>query len=298
LTNGAGLQRDYELLRRLLESYGHKVNGLMFNDYCCNVPVADVTICLEVINDRQLGKVNWLIPNSEWFFPYWNNLLPRFQKVLCKTKDCYEIWAKKVGGQRCKFIGFESLDLYNPDIGRFPNFLHIAGKSKTKNTEAVCNAWKRFDIPHPLLVIASDPSVFRHVIGCPSSVKWIERLSDTDVARAMNEHLFHIMPSKYEGHGHAIHEALGCYGIVITTDASPMNQINGIARELLIPVTTREKCMEAYLNNVSAEGVAQAVNKAVALSDFDRNRIMDNASRAFLTDRDEFRKLFAEVVNA
>jgi hypothetical protein len=56
--------------------------------------------------------------------------------------------------------------------------------------------------------------------------------------------------------------------------------------------------MEAYLNNVSAEGVAQAVNKAVALSDFDRNRIMDNASRAFLTDRDEFRKLFAEVVNA
>lgn len=297
LSNGAGLQRDYELMRRMLESYGHTVNGLMFNDYQQPIPPCDITICLEVIEARQLGKVNWFVPNSEWYYPCWNGQLGRFSKFLCKTQDAYNIWCKKVGAARCVYIGFESLDFCNRDVIRTPKFLHMAGKSETKNTAAVCEAWKKHNLPYDLTVVAFKPEIVRFTEGVPNC-RWIERLTDAEVAHAMNEHLFHVMPSKYEGFGHYIHEAIGCYGLVITTDAAPMNQFNGIARELLIPVVKKEVRLEAFFNIVSADGVAEAVRRAAALPADIRNTLMDNARAAFLQDRDAFRKNFAEVANA
>lgn len=297
LTNGAGLQRDYELLRRMLESYGHKVNGLMFNDYQQAIPQADITICLEVINDRQLGRDNWIVPNSEWWYPCWERTLPRFSKVLCKTKDAYEIWVKKVGAARCVYIGFESLDFCDSAIPRTPKFLHMAGKSETKNTAAVCEAWRKHNLPYPLTVVAFKPEIVRLTVGVPNC-RWIERLTDTEVATAMNEHLFHVMPSKYEGFGHYIHEAIGCYGLVLTTNAPPMNQFNGISDDLLIPVVKREPRLAAFFNIVSADGVAETVHRAARMPQERRNVLMDAARAAFVSDRDAFRQAFKQVANA
>lgn len=309
LTNGAGLQRDYELIRRMLESYGHTVNGLMFNSYM-PTPAADVTICLEVINDKHLqwdpnhkriptGKENWFVPNSEWYYPCWNGVMPRFAKILCKTPDCYEIWKKKVGADKCVYIGFESLDFYQPDLPRSHSFLHMAGKSETKNTQAVCDAWKLFSLPFPLTVVAFKPEIVKHTHGVPNC-RWVERLTDAEVAHEMNSHLFHIMPSKYEGFGHYIHEAIGCGGLVLTTDAAPMNQFNGIPRDLLIPVVKKERRLEAYFNLVSPEGVANAVKRAALVyEDVLAVRLISSTARqAFLEDREYFRTKFREIANA
>ena len=299
LNNAAGLQRDYELLRRMLEAAGHTVHGIMFNDYTPIVPLADVTIFIELINPLHISKGSqvWFIPNSEWFFAAWNGTLQYAHKVLCKTRDCYDIWSKKVGAAKCQYIGWEALDLYDPDAGRFSMFLHLAGKSATKNTQAVAEAWRDYKIPYQLTVASWHPHVNHFCKGIPN-VTWIERFSENELARAMNEHIFHIMPSEYEGYGFAINEALGCGGIVITVDAPPMNQCTGITTDACIPVFKKEHRLEAPAYRVSPEAIAKAVNRMASLSPDDL-LVRHNASRnGFLADRENFRKLFGALINA
>jgi hypothetical protein len=316
LTNGAGLQRDYELLRRMLESYGHHVNPLMFNDYQQTVPPADVAICLEVINDKHLHRAKecWFVPNSEWYYPCWNGVLPRFHKILCKTKDALAIWSKKVGAAKCVYIGFESLDFYQPDVPRTPTFLHMAGKSETKNTKAVCDAWKNHSLPYPLTVVAFK----KEIVACTRSgwtpqtlqkmtddevlklpvlpnITHVVRMTDEEVARSMNENLFHIMPSKYEGFGHYIHEAIGCGGIVITTDAAPMKDFNGIHKSCLIPVQRKDVRLEAFFNIVDPGNVATVVNRVARTPRAEWDAYRQVARQAFLDDREAFRSKFREV---
>ena len=49
LTNGVGLQRDYELLRTELKARGHEVQGVQFNAKPLVVPPADVNIFDELV---------------------------------------------------------------------------------------------------------------------------------------------------------------------------------------------------------------------------------------------------------
>jgi hypothetical protein len=138
LSNGAGLERDYKLVRRILEEKGHSVEGVMF-DQPPPYPKADVNIWLEILPSPSWGLTvaaidaaprNWVIPNPEWWYAdLWDRHLPRFEKVICKTRDCTRIFERKAPG-RCSFTGFESLDLYEPETERQPTFLHMAGKER------------------------------------------------------------------------------------------------------------------------------------------------------------------------
>lgn len=297
--NGAGLERDYKLIRGMLESYGHTVYGHMFNDLTLPRKV-DVSIYLEVIPAHTIdrAKENWFIPNSEWYFGnVWDRLLPKFSKILCKTPDCLEIWQKKVGMGRPKYIGFESNDFFRPEVKRTPQFLHMAGKSETKNTAAVCAAWRNHKLPYPLTVVAFKPDIVRHCLGIPF-VTHIERLTDEQVIAFMNEHTFHVMPSKYEGFGHYIHEALGTGGVVLTTNAAPMNDFPGIPKDLLIPVSNKIPMRAAWFNEVDPAHVADAVHRAAALEPETIRALAEQARAGFLFDREYFRKTFAEVANA
>jgi hypothetical protein len=299
LQNGAGLQRDTELLRRMLESYGHQVQTVMWNARH-TLPDAHLNIFLEVTNLALVPKApqNWLIPNSEWYYPQLQDcVLPQMNKILCKTRDACDIWEKKVGPSRVVYIGFESNDLYRPAIKREKIFLHIAGKSETKNSQAVIQAWKQFNIAHPLIFVA-----YRHDIGqlCQGvrNVRYINHLSDDAVIEYLNTCQFHIMPSKYEGFGHIIHEGLGCGAVVITTNAPPMKDFVGIPQELLVPVERRELLRIAMASLVNPAQIAQRVNDAAALLDERIAEISANARRGFLEEREKFRQLFAGVINS
>lgn len=291
-TNGAGLERDFKLLRGMLESYGCTVYGHMFNDL--TMPRrTDVSIYLEVIAGHTLNQAreNWLIPNSEWYFAnLWDQFLPKISRVLCKTKDCLDIWTKKVGN-KATYIGFESNDFLRPDIQRRPHFLHMAGKSETKNTQAVTDAWRQYKLPYPLTLVAFKPNIVQMCRNIPYATH-ITRLTDEQVITFMNEHLFHIMPSKYEGFGHFLHEALGTGGIVVTTNAPPMNTFPGIPKELLIPVSKVVPMRAAVFNEVTPLHVAEAVHRAAALSPEKIRELSDQARAGFLSDREFFRATF------
>ena len=70
LHNGAGLQRNYELLRHALEVRGHQVHGVQFNAKPLLVPKADVNIFDEVVNVNAFAAApkQWVMPHLEWWF--------------------------------------------------------------------------------------------------------------------------------------------------------------------------------------------------------------------------------------
>lgn len=308
LYNGAGLQKDWELIGGILRNAGHEVIPVDINRWRFQPNRVDVNIFLEIIDPAMLAsgiaRKNWLIPNSEWWGSDWDQFLHRFDLILCKTVDCFAIWSRKVGRQKCRFIGWESRDMRVPGP-RFPTFLHLAGKSETKNTAAVTEAWRQFKLPYPLTVSAFKPQIVKlcgdwnaqkqRLVPYPN-IRQIDRFTDLQVTEAMNQHIFHIMPSKYEGYGHAIHEALSCGGIVITTDAPPMNQFKGVARDLLIPVSRKETRGPAFFNIVSAESVAAKVKQAASMSLNRVTELSGQARQGFEEERQFFRDTIDGVI--
>lgn len=298
ITNGAGLQRDYELLKGMLEAKGHTVHGEMFNSNNPTFWPSDVVVFLEVVDPRWFRpgvQQYWMVPNSEWWYPMWEPFVKRFSKVLCKTKDCLRLWMPKVGA-RATFMGFEANDFYRPEVERKKIFLHLAGKSETKNTQAVVAAWRQFHLPYQLIISAFKPCIMNLCRNIPN-VTLVTRFDETQVRRVMNECRFHIMPSKAEGYGHAIHEALGCGGAVLTTNAPPMNEFAGLDDQLLIPVAqTTPRPPLTLFYEVNAAGVAQAVNRAWQLRDDTLRIISEKARDGFLADRQAFRMAFDKLV--
>jgi hypothetical protein len=299
IANGAGLQRDAELFGHLLESLGHRYQLIAYDRPYegLNYP-ADISVFMEVMVPGMLNwaSQNWLMPNSEWWNGYQGNTsLSRINKVLCKTRDCYNIWNRKLPG-RCEYTGFESYDFSNNTLlaDKQLNFLHLAGNSGTKNTEAVVDAWRQYKIPYNVEIVIRSISYIPRTLGVPN-VTYHQRLPDEYVKMALNLRWFHLMPSQYEGYGHSIHEALACGGIVLTTDAPPMNEFAGVPKNLMIPSTGTFQKEFATCHYVSPEGVAEAVHKAAKLSFEDRCHLSVLARRGYEEERAFFRQKIREL---
>jgi glycosyltransferase involved in cell wall biosynthesis len=290
IKNGVGLEREYRFLRTLLESYGHQVDGVMFNAGYAPPHKADVNLFLEVLTTEMMrsAKQNWIMPNSEWWFKSWSYSLGSISKVLCKTPDCYRIWCRKVGKAKCVYTGFESLDLYHPKIVKQGTFLHLPGRSNTRQTEIIAQAWRKYALPYQLTVVSTRPEI-RNMFTGLSNVYTFDRIDEESLVQKMNENLFFLHPSRYEGFGHALHEALGCGAVVLTTDAPPMNEVDGVVRELLIPVSQKVMWSEATANIVTPAAIAEIVHLAANLGDERCCEISTLARAAFLIDRDKAR---------
>jgi hypothetical protein len=158
-------------------------------------------------------------------------------------------------------------------------------------------AWRDYKLPYQLTVSSWHPHVNHFCKGVPNVI-WIERFSEYELVQAMNENIFHIMPSEYEGYGHAINEALGCGGIVITVDAPPMNQCTGITVDATIPFFKKDYFHEAPAYRVSPAAIAETVQRIAALIPSEIHWRQVAARSGFLADRANFRKLFGGLINA
>lgn len=300
--NGAGLQKDAELFAALLERLGHKWRLIAYDRPHDGLSYpADINLFMEVMVPSLLNHapLNWFMPNSEWWDAGAGQCaLPRINLVLCKTHDCEAIWNLKMGG-RTTFTGFEAVDFScnTPAFNKDTAFLHLAGNSGTKNTDAVINCWRQYSPPYPVTIVSRDPAIRVQCYGI-QNVTYEQRLPDAHVAIAMNSFLFHLMPSEYEGYGQGMHEALGCGGIVITTNAPPMTEFPGIPQELMIPSVGTFTRRLAMAHKVSPEGVRDAVERAAHLSS-DRIISLSLAARAgFESERDAFRERIARLLNS
>ena len=288
-TNGAGLERDARILESLLKEWGHEPH-LMHFQKAEDRTTADLNIFLEVITEHKfsLAPRNWMIPNPEWWLAGgWNHLVPRFDMVLCKTRHACDLF-KPMSPRRLEHVGFLSLDRLLPDVPRKPRVLHLAGKSRTKNTEAVMMAWLQH---HPALELVV---VIRHLQGDSPRIDnatVYHYLPDADLRRLQNECQYHLMPAQYEGWGHAYHEGLSCGAVMITTDSPPMNEFHAAHRIPGEAMGRRQQLAPMY--SIRPKDVARAVDVA-SRSDIVKEHT--DARRAYETECAYFRAKLKELL--
>jgi hypothetical protein len=284
LDNGKGLERDYRLLRSLLEQWGHDVVGVHFQrhgEVRAAKGWADLAILLEVCEPCLLDVATrrWLVPNPEWWSPDRTALLGEFEQVLCKTKDALQRFAPLA--PRAEYFGFTSEDRHQPGVVRARRFLHVAGGSVAKGTNAILEAWARFRLPYSLTVVSS----LKFASKAPN-VEFLGRVDTHRLSQLQNVCQFHLCPSEYEGWGHTIHEGLSVGAAVLTSDAPPMNEFAGVAYH--IPPARSEQRGLASTALVAAPEVRDAVERAVAYTDAELRRIAATALDGFLDLRERF----------
>lgn len=283
LSNGVGLQRDFEILRNELMSLGHTVKGVQFNRPE-GIEYADVNIFLETVVSTlfPLGKKNWVIPNPEWWFPHYTDLLPQIDLVLCKTKDALNLFRGLT--HKVRFLGFCSRDMYRFGVEKEVRFLHVAGNSIVKNTEAILEAFK---LLHFELVLVTRLSVLRHEAEKYDNIEVLKYISDEGLVYQMNRCLFHLCPSKYEGFGHYLHEGQSTGAVVITLDAPPLNEFH-TPKQLLMPCLPDSKLRLAQLHTITPAAVVDAVDTALHLSEEERDRLSKDARIMYMLERQMF----------
>lgn len=276
--NGVGLSRDMKIFA---DTLGIKYN---FVDYLTNkgLKPADVNVFFEVTKKGQLSAArhNVLIPNPEWFPSEWLSFIDRFDLVLCKTHHAQEVFSKYVG-KRAVYIGWTSDDR-KQETTKIRKFLHTAGKSETKNTKAVYQAFTNYHHlsqwnNESLLITTAKPQGWlqpNDYVAVSNS-----RLSEKNMQTVQNTFQFHVCPSEYEGFGHYINEALSCGAIVITTNAAPMNELCRPDYSILCPAFKHRHMGIVETYGVHAESIHNAVEVCESLTD-DQIDAMSMKSRA------------------
>ncbi len=296
--NGVGLSRDLHLIAQVLRDAGVDTQTVGFGGSQLGNRVREVRLLagralrgpidtqlfVERVYQRclPLARHNLLMPNPEWFLPKWQAWLPRFERVLCKTRHAEGIFDAL--GCRTVFTGFTSQDRLDASVAREDAFFHLAGRSSAKGTQALLETWRRHP-EWPRLTVVQHPKMARPAAPSGNIDHRIDYLDDATLRQLQNAHRFHLCPSEAEGFGHHLVEALGIGAVVLATDAAPMNELVTPDRGLLIRVahTRREGLVEHAL--VDASGIEQAVTQALALGTA-QCAALGARARAFFLDND------------
>lgn len=258
--NGVGLSADMALLEAMLGGAGHQVARVDWRGHA--MPRCDVAMFLELWNPRlaRYARKTVGIFNLEWFQPHWRRDLPRINQLWAKSVESHDVY-RSLRLRTSTLTGFLSRDLMDGSVVREPTALHLRGHSDLKGTHAVIDAWRADPSLPPLTIISAVP------LEVPHHVRVLGRLDDAELVAEMNRATFHICPSRAEGWGHYITEALSVGGLVITTDASPMNEHVHPDWGALIPPSSigRRGMVGEYA--VSAEAIGDVVRATAALPD-------------------------------
>lgn len=216
---------------------------------------ADVGIFINQVSDYKLfaySERNWLLCNHEVFMHVVDdsqlNKMRKIDVVLCKTQVGVE-WVQqckdkyKFTYKICK-TGFTSpfkadyIPIDKKDAGLI---VHTAGQHHWKQTAVVLQCWYKYGSELPKLIVTCFQAVMDEMV----EKGWLDReIYDASIAgKIPNLTLYtkpipydelkvikmkagcHICISMTEGFGHIINEGRICSGIIITTNAAPMNEL-------------------------------------------------------------------------
>jgi len=316
--NGFGLSRDLRLLASALAASGHEVgicavrrgklrklgNTLHVNARGAlrrlrgrNAHEFDANLMLEHVRPEYfpLARRNVLLPNPEWFLPSDQAVLGGIDQVFAKTQYTQEIFSAL--GCRVAFTGFTSGDRNDATVLRERAFFHLAGRSGTKNTEALLALWLQH--PNwPRLTVVQDRHMAQASIVAPNIDHRITHLPDDELRRLQNSHRFHLCPSQTEGFGHYLVEALSVGALTLTLDAAPMNELVTPERGVLVPVARTGMQYLAATNFFDDAAMASRIEQVIGLSDAELERL-GSAARAWFLDNDRaFRERLASAIQA
>jgi len=336
--NISGMATDIEVFRRVFERFNSssgssvatredvdndnswQVDVGYFDDDPNTYPVVDVQISLEQIYAAFLprARINVFMINQEIGHDTAKYAL--VDVILCKTH-----YAAALVQRRCKQLGITpsprivetrfcskdvmaSMHMFNVETqGAWSatpataGFLHVAGKSRCKQTRAVLDAWSQHQEWPPLHVVCNPAFIRRDIlpylndggdnnnmIPKKNIIMHTRRLSERALRTLQMTTPFHICPSEAEGWGHAINEGRSCAAVVVTTHGPPMNElaqdhVSGILVHPVKSVRYRQRrlwmsLLPGSVFLVSPKTVADAVERCLALT-IDQRRALGLAAR-------------------
>lgn len=293
-SNGKGLEISRRILTEALVKMGHVVFEKEFNDD--KIPkhhFADINIFFEIINPKWIpfASVNWFIPHPECYAQELA-LLNRMNLILCCTHEGERIF--KSLGKRTYFLGFSSLDCKLPSINKdYFSYLHLAGGSPLKGTNATIEAWEaNLGMPHLTAVIHYE--IFR--IFQPN-LKYInEKLPIDELRYLQNTCGVHLCLSETEGFGHYLMEGMSTSAVVIATDAPPMNEFI-VDKRCLVSYKDQAPCRLATRYFVDADLLRATVQNLMFLSHEELKEIGEKNRLMYLQKTQEFQENLVRLLH-
>lgn len=301
--NGAGLSRDIAVLNDVLLAAGCEVTvtalahrsrlgtraRLMLATLTrrFRTPRFDVNLMLERVRPEFFGQARHdvLVPNPEWFDDAWRRYLPAFSLVLAKTRHAERIFGDL--GCRVRHVGFVGPDHLETGVPREPGFLHAPGRSGNKGSKALLDLWAKH--PHwPRLTL-----IWRRkritLDDIPANVTWHrDYVPQAELQRLQNAIVFHLCPSRTEGYGHYLAEALGAGAVTVTTDAEPMNELVTPERGVLVAAHAAGKQALATLYDFDEAAMEAAIERCIAMPVDEAERLGRAARGWFEANRMRF----------
>ena len=243
-SNEYGMRRDCEILAGAIGRPGGVIRTVHsrergFLDWLLRRKIAEHVLFIERIFPlwRTAAAKRWLIPNQERFPRRHLHRLPHVSCVLAKTRHAQHIFSSL--GAETVLLGFTSEDCLDPAVEKDWNgFLHMAGANTLKGTEELVALWRKHPEWPELVLVQSRRHAPRDI---PANVRLLSGyLTRQQLRDIQNRCGVHLCPSRSEGWGHYIVEAMSVGAVVLTTDAPPMNEHITPECGILVPASHSE----------------------------------------------------------
>lgn len=302
-TNRVGMDRDVRLLLDAFATFRERPD---FSHYRSIGPHHGFIgrrdphawiLFLERVTARWLRRAGHylLIPNQERYARRLVPLLTRIDHILCKTLHAQEIFAAL--HPSVHFIGFTSADRMQPDIlPDYDRFFHLAGGSALKGTQVLLDLWARHPEWPELTLVQHRGAV---PAGIPANVSHVYRyLPDDELKALQNTCGVHLCPSRSEGWGHSIVEAMSCRALTITTDGPPMNELVRPDRGVLVPWYRTEPRKLGFNYDVDPACLERTIMETISRPASDKQTIGNVARRWFEENDRAFRGNLKRIVES